>query len=133
RQWVDPQIPVPLRGGGSVSFGFDVLISFLLTALMTLLLLWWLPSRRIALRPLLPAAFLAGAGITLLNLALGRTLLLLGFRFQAYGVVGVILLFSLWIWMVGVVLYYGHCLGVVFARGSALRDAGRRSTPPALA
>jgi membrane protein len=116
-----------------VSFGFDVLISLLLTALMTLVLLWWLPSRRIALRPLIPAALLAGAGITLLNLALGRTLLLLGFRFQAYGVVGVILLFSLWVWMVGVVLYYGHCLGVVFARGAVFRDAGRRSTPPALA
>ena len=133
RLWVDPQIPAPWRGGGSVSFGFDVLISLLLTALMTLVLLWWLPSRRIALRPLIPAALLAGAGITLLNLALGRTLLLLGFRFQAYGVVGVILLFSLWVWMVGVVLYYGHCLGVVFARGAVFRDAGRRSTPPALA
>jgi len=133
RQWLDPQFPTPWRGGGSVSFGFDVLISLVLTALMTLLLLWWLPSRRIALRPLIPAALLAGTGITLLNLALGRILLFLGLRFQAYGVVGVILLFTLWVWMVGVVLYYGHCLGVVISRGAALRDAGRRSTPPALA
>ena len=29
--------------------------------------------------------------------------------FQAYGVVGGILLLSLWVWIVGALLYYGHC------------------------
>lgn len=132
RRWVDPLVPLLLRPGGSVSLGFDLLISLLLTALVTLLLLWWLPSRRIPLRPLIPASSLVAVAITLLNLLLGRILVLLGFRFQAYGVVGVVLLLSLWVWMLGVLLYYGHCLALVLARSSDSRWAGRRSTPASL-
>jgi membrane protein len=123
RTFVDPWLPVLLRGGGSVSFGLDVVISLAIATLITLLLLWWLPSRPIPLRPLLPAALFTALMTTGLNLLLGRTLVLLGLRFQAYGVVGGILLFSLWVWMVGVLLYYGHCLGVVLSS----RTTGRRS------
>jgi membrane protein len=126
---VDPWIPVHWRGGGSVSFGLDIAISLLIATTITLMLLWWLPSRRIPLRPLIPAALFSGSLITLLNLLLGRSLLLLGVRFQAYGVVGGILLFSLWVWIVGVLLYYGHCLAVVLS----CRSPGRRSAPPLLA
>lgn len=133
RRWVDPWVPLILRPGGSVSLGFDLLISLLLSALVTLLLLWWLPSRRIPLRPLIPAASFTALAITVLNLLLGRSLVLLGFRFQAYGVVGVILLLSLWVWMLGVLLYYGHCLALVLARGRDSRWPGRRSTPLPLA
>ena len=89
----------------------------------SLALLWWLPSRRVPWRPLVPAAAFSGTAITLLNLILGRSLLALGLRFQAYGVVGGILLLSLWVWIVGALLYYGHCLAVVLAR----RSPGRRS------
>jgi len=126
RSWIDPFLPTFLRVSASVSFGLDISISLLIAFLVTLALLWWLPSRRIPLAPLLPAAVLAGSAITLLNLLLGRSLLALGLRFQAYGVVGCILLFTLWIWIVGAILYYGHCFAVVRTR----HLPGRRSTPP---
>jgi len=129
RAFVDPWLPGLLRHGGSVSFGLDLFISLVISSLITLLLLWWLPSRRIPLRPLVPAALFTASLVTSLNLLLGRSLLLLGWRFQAYGLVGGILLFSLWVWMVGVLVYYGHCLGVVLAHG----QSGRRSallSPP---
>jgi len=125
RSWVDPLLPAILRAGISVSFGLDILISLLIAILVTLALLWWLPSRRIPLAPLVPAAALSGSAITLLNLLLGRSLLALGLRFQAYGVVGCILLFTLWIWILGAFLYYGHCFAVVRSR----RLPGWRSTP----
>jgi membrane protein len=125
RSWVDPLLPAILRAGISVSFGLDILISLLIAILVTLALLWWLPSRRIPLAPLVPAAALSGSAITLLNLLLGRSLLALGLRFQAYGVVGCILLFTLWIWILGALLYYGHCFAFVRSR----RLPGWRSTP----
>jgi membrane protein len=128
RAWVDPLLPEFLRAGVSVSLGLDISISLSIATLVTLALLWWLPSRRIPLAPLVPAAALAGSAITLLNLLLGRSLLALGLRFQAYGVVGCILLFTLWIWIVGAILYYGHCFAVVRIG----RSSGRRSTPLAL-
>jgi membrane protein len=56
---------------------------------------------------------------------LGRSLLLLGVRFQAYGVVGGVLVLTFWIWLVGVLLYYGQCLSVVLTR----RGMGWRSEP----
>jgi len=133
RHWVDPYMPPLIRTAGSVSLGFDLLISLLLSVLVTLLLFWWLPSRRIPLRPLIPAAVVTATAISLLNQLLGRILVLLGFRFQAYGVVGIVLLLSLWVWLIGVLLYYGHCLAVVLARGRDQRWPGRRSTPAALA
>lgn len=125
RSWIDPLLPVFLRPGVSVSLGLDISISLVIAILVSLALLWWLPSRRIPLAPLLPAAALAGSGITLLNLLLGRSLFALGLRFQAYGVVGCILLFTLWVWFLGAILYYGHCFAVVRSR----RLHGRRSTP----
>jgi len=125
RSWIDPLLPAFLRAGVSVSLGIDISISLVIAILVSLALLWWLPSRRIPLAPLLPAAALAGSGITLLNLLLGRSLFALGLRFQAYGVVGCILLFTLWVWFLGAILYYGHCFAVVRSR----RLHGRRSTP----
>jgi len=125
RSWIDPLLPAFLRAGVSVSFGLDIVISLFIAILVTLALLWWLPSRRIPLAPLVPAAALSGSAITLLNLLLGRSLQALGVRFQAYGVVGCILLFTLWIWIVGALLYYGHCFAVV--RGLSFQ--GRRSAP----
>jgi membrane protein len=125
RSWIDPLLPAFLRDGVSVSLGLDISISLVIAILVSLALLWWLPSRRIPLAPLLPAAALAGSGITLLNLLLGRSLFALGLRFQAYGVVGCILLFTLWVWFLGAILYYGHCFAVVRSR----RLHGRRSTP----
>ncbi|MEB3322016.1 MAG: YhjD/YihY/BrkB family envelope integrity protein [Synechococcaceae cyanobacterium] len=126
RGWVLSWIPSPWWEVISVSRGVDQGLSLLLTFLAALVLLWMLPSRRIPLRPLLPAAALASLSITLLNLLLGRSLLVLGLRFQAYGIVGGVLILTLWVWLVGVILYYAQCLAVVLAR----RPAGGHSAPP---
>jgi membrane protein len=37
----------------------------------------------------------------------------LGASFQAYGVIGGVLLLSLWVWLVALVLYFGIALTVV--------------------
>lgn len=129
RAFVDPLLPALLQTGGSVSFGLDMLISLLIATLVTLLLLWWLPSRRIPMGPLLPAALFTACLITGLNLLLGRSLVQLGLRYQAYGVVGGFLLFSLWVWLVGVLLYYGHCLAVVLAGPSWGRRSAQTLSP----
>jgi membrane protein len=125
RNWFLESLPQFLQGFGTVSSGADVALSLLLGFGSSLLFLWLLPSRRIPWRPLIPAALLFSIAITLLNLLLGRTLLALGLRFQAYGVVGGVLVLTLWIWLVGVLLYYVQCLSIVWA-GQA---RGGRSTP----
>ncbi len=82
---------------------------------MALLLQAFLPSRRVPIRPLLPGALLIGTLLTILNLAVSRSILSLGARFQAYGFIGGVLVLTLWVWMVGVILYYGQCWSVVLA------------------
>ena len=126
RQWLLEALPSPLQWIASVSSGMDVLISLLIGCIIALLFLWLLPSRAIPLRPLLLPSCLVGLSVTGLNLLLGRVLVALGMRFQAYGVVGGVLILTLWIWLLGVILYYGQCLGVVLARR---RQPGWRSTP----
>jgi membrane protein len=51
----------------------------------------------------------------------GRSVLSLGASFQAYGLIGGVLLLSLWVWLVALVLYFGIALSVVLTR------AGHRS------
>jgi membrane protein len=118
RSWLLERLPPPWLGLGSVSTGVDVVLSLLISFFAALIFLWLLPSRRIPLRPLLPGALLVSQSITILNVILGRSLVLLGLRFQAYGVVGGVLALTLWVWLVGVILYYGQCLSVVLARSS---------------
>ncbi|MFM7087496.1 MAG: YihY/virulence factor BrkB family protein [Cyanobium sp.] len=113
----------------NVSGGVDLLVSLLIGAAAMLLILWWLPSRRIPVRPLLWPALLVGSSLTALNLLLGRVLVALGVRFQAYGVVGGVLLLTLWIWLAGVLVYYGQCLGVVLARRGQGRGSGSALHP----
>jgi membrane protein len=125
RQWMLAALPHPFHWLLSVSSGMDVLISLGIGCFSALILLWWLPSRPILLRPLVLPAVLVGSALTLLNLLLGRSLVAMGLRFQAYGVVGAVLVLTLWVWLVGVILYYGQCLGVVLAN----RTGGGRSTP----
>ena len=83
--------------------------------IMALLLQALLPSRKVPLRPLIPGALLIGILLTILNLAVSRSILSLGSRFQAYGFIGGILVLTLWVWMVGVIIYFGQCLSVVMA------------------
>jgi len=107
-----------------VTLGVDLLLSLALTFAGTLLFLWLLPSRRVAWRLLVPGACLAAPALTLLNLLLGRALLALGLRFQAYGVVGGVLLLTLWVWLVGVILYYAQCFSLVLAGRMTPRQDG---------
>jgi membrane protein len=61
---------------------------------------------------------LIGFALTVLNLAVSRSILSLGARFQAYGVIGSVLVLTLWVWMVGVVIYFGQCWSVELAKDS---------------
>ncbi len=82
---------------------------------MALLLQALLPSRRVPIRPLIPGAIMIGILLTILNLAVSRSILSLGSRFQAYGFIGGVLVLTLWVWMVGVILYFGQCWSIVIA------------------
>lgn len=118
RSWAMALLPDTLRLQRPVSSSVDLLISLLLAFLASLVVLWLLPSRRIRLRPLLPGAALMSVALTTLSLVLGRVLVALGVRYQAYGVIGGVLLLSLWVWLVGAVLYYAQCLCLVLDRRS---------------
>lgn len=117
-------VPQSLSWQRPVTLGLDLLVSLLITFAGALLFLWLLPSRRIPWRPLLPGAALSSLALTLLNLLLGRALVALGVRFQAYGVVGGILLLTLWVWLVGVILYYAQCFALVLAPRNLHRQDG---------
>ena len=90
-------------------------------SIMALLLQALLPSRRVPLKPLLPGALLIGTLLTILNLAVSRSILSLGSRFQAYGFIGGVLVLTLWVWMVGVILYFGQCWSVVIASNNLIK------------
>lgn len=130
RQWLISLLPSDWPWPGPVSAGLDLLLSLLLAFQASLLLLWLLPSRRIPWRPLVPGALLMSVLLTTLNVLLGRVLLVLGLRFQAYGVVGGVLLLTLWVWLVAAVLYYAQCLCLtrqLFLRGESSRRERSRS------
>ena len=84
-------------------------------SLMALLLQALLPSRKVPLKPLIPGSVLIGIGLTTLNLAVSKSILSLGVRVQAYGFIGGFLVLTLWVWLLGVVLYFGQCWSVVIA------------------
>jgi membrane protein len=115
RHWLSELLPPRLEWLGKVSVGVDLLLSNLLAFVSVMVLLWLLPSRRVPLRPLIPGAFLISSTTTLLTMILARLLFLMGLRFQAYGVVGGILLLTLWLWLLGAILYFGQCLSVTIA------------------
>ena len=91
------------------------IIPLLGLSFVALLLQALLPSRRVPLRPLIPGSLLIGTLLTVLNLTVSRSILSLGTRFQAYGFIGGVLVLTLWVWMVGVIIYYGQCWSVVLA------------------
>ena len=55
---------------------------------------------------------LIGLGTELIT---GQSILSLGVRFQAYGFIGGFLVLTLWVWLLGVILYFGQCWSVVIA------------------
>jgi len=126
RSLLSDVLPARLGWLGSLSSGADLLLSNVLAFLAVTVLLWLLPSRRVPLRPLIPGALLISIISTSLTVVLGRILYGMGLRFQAYGVVGGVLLLTLWLWLMGLILYYGQCLSVTIARW----PQGGPSTPP---
>ena len=95
-------------------------------SLMALLLQALLPSRKVPLKPLLPGSILIGIGLTTLNLAVSKSILSLGTRFQAYGFIGGFLVLTLWVWLLGVILYFGQCWSVVIASMSLVTKRRKR-------
>lgn len=130
QQWLPPGWdlwrPVPLLVDLGLSLAISISLVFALLAL--------LPSRRVPRRPLLPGAILAGTLLTGMNAALGRSLLSLGNRYQAYGVIGGVLLLSLWVWLAAVIVYYGMALSVVLSHrpegGASVRHRWQADRAP---
>ncbi|MFO8239241.1 MAG: YhjD/YihY/BrkB family envelope integrity protein [Prochlorococcaceae cyanobacterium] len=116
KQWISTQLPFIQGWQQPVNASVDVVVSLALSFMAAQLLLWFLPSRHVGWTLLLPGAAFIALVLTLLNQLLGRILFLLGERFQAYGVVGGVLVFSLWVWMVGAIVYYGQCLSIATSR-----------------
>ena len=95
-------------------------------SLMALLLQALLPRRKVPLKPLLPGSILIGIGLTTLNLAVSKSILSLGSRYQAYGFIGGFLVLTLWVWLLGVILYFGQCWSVVIASMSLINTRRKR-------
>jgi len=119
------QLPWLLRLSLPVSGFTDLMVSVLVSSVVGFALLRIIPSRNVHAGPLLPGSLLIGVAYTLLNVAVGRSLVSLGNRFQAYGVVSGVLVLTLWVWLLGLILYYGMAISVVVSR----RSRGGRSTP----
>ena len=83
--------------------------------ILALLLQRVLADRRVPLLALLPGSVLIGIGLTFLNEVLSLSIISLGSRYQAYGVIGGVLLLSLWVWLIGVIVYFGLCWSVELA------------------
>ena len=92
-----------------------IIVPALILSLMAWLLQVVLPSRRVPKTPLIPGALLIGFALAVLNKVLSLSIVSLGNRFQAYGVIGGVLVLTLWVWLVGVILYFGQCLSVELA------------------
>ena len=123
-------LPSWLKLWSPVPWVVDAGLSLLISCSLSFALIAILPTRRVPAKALVPGALLIGVALTTLNVALGRSLLSLGQRFQAYGVIGGVLLLSLWVWLVALVVYYGMALSVVVSRRRD-GEASARSTPVA--
>ena len=93
----------------------QIFVSALGLSFLVILLLRVLPNRRVPIHSLVPGAILISLSLTLLNVILGLSIVSLGNRYQAYGVIGGVLVLTLWVWFVGVILYFGQCWSVELA------------------
>ena len=109
-----PSLMLLVRDSPIVSIS-QILLPASALSLMALLLQRVLPSRRVPIMPLIPGSILIGLGLSLLNVSLSLSLVSLGNRFQAYGVIGGVLVLTLWVWLVGVIVYFGQCWSVELA------------------
>ena len=115
---------VDLLQAGQISRLGQIIVPITVLSLFALLLQRVLPSRRVPVGPLIPGSILIGFGLTVLNGILSLSLISLGNRFQAYGVIGGVLVLTLWVWLIGVILYYGQCLSVELALRVRPRQQG---------
>ena len=125
RALLEEWIPASVRLWMPLPMLVDLGLSLVIACSLSFALLALLPTRPVPRRPLLPGAVLIGCSLTALNAALGRSLISLGTRFQAYGVISGVLVLSLWVWLVALILYYGMAVSVVVSRSAQ----GGRSTP----
>ena len=102
----------------------QIVVSALGLSFLIVLLLRVLPNRRVPIHSLVPGAILISLSLTLLNVILGLSIVSLGNRYQAYGVIGGVLVLTLWVWFVGVILYFGQCWSVELA-SSTLKPSQR--------
>jgi membrane protein len=102
----------------------DLLVSLVIASCVSLALLRLLPSRRIRLQLLFPGSLMVGATYTFLNLAVGRSVVSLGSRFQAYGLIGGVLVLTLWVWLLGLIYYFGVAYSVVLSTASSVDGMG---------
>ena len=109
-----PELSVLLRTGPVTRFG-QILVPTLFLSLLALLLQRVLPSRRVPMKPLIPGSLLIGFSLTILNSVLSLSIVSLGNRYQAYGVISGVLVLTLWVWLVGLILYFGQCWSVELA------------------
>ena len=93
----------------------QIVVSALGLSFLVVLLLRVLPNRRVPIHSLVPGAILISLSLTLLNVILGLSIVSLGNRYQAYGLIGGVLVLTLWVWFVGVILYFGQCWSVELA------------------
>ena len=110
-QQFTPELSLVLRTGPVTRLG-QILVPTLFLSLLALLLQRVLPSRRVPLWPLIPGSLLIGFSLTILNSVLSLSIISLGNRYQAYGVIGGVLVLTLWVWLVGLILYFGQCWSV---------------------
>ena len=106
-----PELSLVLRTGPVTRLG-QILVPTLFLSLLALLLQRVLPSGGVPLRPLIPGSLLIGFSLTILNSVLSLSIISLGNRYQAYGVIGGVLVLTLWVWLVGLILYFGQCWSV---------------------
>ena len=106
---------VSIINGSPVLPVAQIVVSALGLSFLVVLLLRVLPNRRVPIHSLVPGAILISLSLTLLNVILGLSIVSLGNRYQAYGVIGGVLVLTLWVWFVGVILYFGQCWSVELA------------------
>ncbi|MFZ9951723.1 MAG: YihY/virulence factor BrkB family protein [Vulcanococcus sp.] len=126
RRLLEAWMPASIRLWMPLPLLVDVGLSLLIACCLSFALLALLPTRPVPRGPLVPGAVLIGCSLTALNAALGRSLISLSTRFQAYGVISSVLVLSLWVWLVALIVYYGMAVSVVCSR----RGQGGRSAPP---
>ena len=102
----------PFLRTGPVTHLGQILVPTVVLSVLAVFFQRVLPSRRVPWKPLIPGAILIGFSLTVLNSILSLSIISLGNRYQAYGVIGGVLVLTLWVWITGLILYFGQCWSV---------------------